>query len=138
MFKVITEAQKFCEANHIRLTEPRRRVLEILVSNQKPMGAYDILEKLGQYIDNPKPPTAYRAIDFWREHGFVHKIESLNAFIACNDGHSHNDAHFLICDECDYVDEIHVHHEPPHENLNGFQAKRTFTETHGTCEACVK
>ena len=101
------------------------------------MGAYDILEKLGAYIDNPKPPTAYRAIDFWKDHGFVHKIESLNAYMACCEDHMHGDAHFLICDDCHSVEEIHNHQK--NENLpKGFVAKKTLTETHGTCQECAK
>ena len=60
---IIQTAHQYCEAHGYRYTDPRRHVLDILASSQKPMGAYDILEKLGQYIDNPKPPTAYRAIE---------------------------------------------------------------------------
>lgn len=133
---ILRKAELYCEKNQLRFTEPRQRVLEILVHNQKPMGAYDVLEHLGQYIDNPKPPTAYRAIEFWQEHGFLHRIESLNAYITCCEDHSHSDTHFLVCDDCNTVEEIHTHH---HNNKNipqGFNAKRTFTETHGTCGDC--
>lgn len=134
----IQKAEQYCDANHLRFTEPRRRVLEILLKAKTPMGAYDVLDHLGQYIDNPKPPTAYRAIDFWREHGFAHKIESLNAYMACCESHDHGDTHFLICDDCHDVEEIHAHQSQSIDVPTGFVTKRTFTETHGTCGECAK
>ena len=136
---ILHQAKVYCEERQYRFTDPRRYVLEILLHNQKPMGAYNVLKQLGQYIKDPKPPTAYRAIDFWREHGFVHKIESLNSFIACCDGHLHHDTHFLVCDDCSVVQELHSHDHPQNDNKlpAGFKAKRTFIETHGTCADCA-
>jgi Fur family transcriptional regulator, zinc uptake regulator len=136
IMKPIDKARLYCETNNHRFTDPRRYVLEILIKEQKPMGAYDVLEKLGKYINKPKPPTAYRAIDFWRAHGFVHKIESLNSFIACCDGHLHHDTHFLVCDDCHTVCELHHHNHKTNNIPDGFTAKRTFIETHGTCGEC--
>jgi Fur family zinc uptake transcriptional regulator len=136
--RFIKSAKKYCSDNHLRLTPPRQYILEILAKSNVPLGAYDILKKLGHYIDNPKPPTAYRAIDFWREHGFVHKIESLNAFITCCEGHTHHhDTHFLVCDDCHAVEELHVHNQT-HNLPKGFVAKKTFTETHGRCRECAE
>jgi Fur family zinc uptake transcriptional regulator len=85
----LKKATEYCEAHKHRLTEPRLAVLKIIAESAKPLGAYEILEKLGKTIKNPKPPTAYRAIEFWQEHGFIHRIESLNAYIACEAGHQH-------------------------------------------------
>ena len=131
-------AEKYCADNQLRFTDPRRHVLDILAQSKGPLGAYDVLERLGQYINKPKPPTAYRAIDFWREHGFVHKIESLNAYIACCEDHKHHNTHFLVCDDCNTVTELHHHNDNAKSLPMGFVAKRTFTETHGTCESCVQ
>ena len=30
------------------------------------------------------PPTVYRALDFLLEHGFIHKLASINAFVGCH------------------------------------------------------
>lgn len=134
----IKSAEQYCLDNQLRLTPPRQYVLDILAKADKPLGAYDVLERLGQYIDKPKPPTAYRAIDFWKDHGFVHKIESLNAYVACCEEHTHHNTHFLICDDCNGVEEVHSHDVKDIEVPKGFVSKRTFTETHGTCEDCQK
>ena len=135
---LLKKAQDYCDQNQHRFTDPRRLVLEILANNEKPMGAYDVLDQLGQYIDNPKPPTAYRAIDFWKEHGFVHKIESLNSYITCCEDHTHDNTHFLVCDDCNNVEEIHTHRTHAETLPDGFVAKKTFTETHGVCGECTK
>jgi Fur family zinc uptake transcriptional regulator len=133
----LNNAYAYCDENHHRLTDPRRYVLKILSQSKTPMGAYDILEKLGHYLDSPKPPTAYRAIDFWRDHGFLHKIESLNAYVTCCEDHKHQDTHFLVCNDCHAVEELHVHSNETHLP-DGFVATKTFTETHGTCGECAK
>lgn len=135
---LLKKAEAFCEAHKMRFTEPRQHVLRIIANSKKPLGAYDILHQLADHISKPKPPTAYRAIDFWREHGFIHRIESLNAYVTCCDSHIHHDTHFLVCDNCSAVTELH-HHVNHNEPLpRGFVAKRTFTETHGTCESCAQ
>lgn len=134
----LQKARQYCEMHQLRFTKPRQYVLEILFNHQKPMGAYDILKALAQFIDNPKPPTAYRAIDFWREHGFVHKVESQNTFVACGEDHNHSDTHFLVCDDCNDVKELHLHHDEAQKVYDGFISKRTVTETHGTCGDCAQ
>ena len=100
------KAIKFCEENKHRLSLPRLEVLKIIGASKRPIKAYDILNKLGEIIPNPKPPTAYRAIEFWLKHNFIHKIESLN-FTRCSAEHFHNGSHFMICDDCGDVIESH-------------------------------
>ncbi len=92
-----------CKTNKWRLTEPRLKVLKIISLSNRPIKAYDILKKLGDLIKNPKPPTAYRAIEFWEKHNFIHRIESLNAYAVCNKKHTHNGSQFLICNDCGKV-----------------------------------
>ena len=94
------KAFEFCFKNKHRYTEPRKKVLEIVSSSKKPLKAYEILEKLGLELNNPKPPTAYRAIEFWQKYNFIHRIESLNAYSACISDHLHSGTQFMICDDC--------------------------------------
>ena len=65
----------------------RRHVLEALLASHKPLGAYEIIEHLAQHRstqqNRPAPITIYRALDFLRDNGLVHRIESRNAFVAC-------------------------------------------------------
>lgn len=138
---ILKIAQQYCQQQQQRFTDPRRYVLEILLASSKPLGAYDILQRLGDYLPNPKPPTAYRAIEFWQAHGFVHRIESLNAYIVCRAGHHHKGSQYVICELCNDVQEIHLCSIPSDlaraMQDKGFSAKYWNAEIHGLCQNCA-
>lgn len=137
----LKEAEQFCIKNKHRLTEPRLEVLNIIASSAKPIGAYEILKRLSEKIENPKPPTAYRAIDFWKMHGFVHRIESLNAYVFCEASHKHKGSQFMICDDCGNVIEVHLCTLPKplqkKADENIFKPQNWSLEIHGFCEDCL-
>src|SRR6202171_557687 len=88
----MTMAEAICLARGQRLTPIRRKVLAALLGSHKPLGAYEIIDRLpskgpGKTGPRPAPITAYRALEFLRENGLVHRIESRNAFIACVHNH---------------------------------------------------
>jgi len=99
-------AESICEKHGLRFTKIRRRVLQLVWNNHQAIKAYDILALLQQEDSSAKPPTAYRALDFLLEHGFIHRIESLNAYIGCpHPEHTHN-FQLLICKQCGFVKEM--------------------------------
>lgn len=98
-------AEGLCAARGQRLTPMRRQVLEALLASHKPLGAYEIIERLA-HRGRLAPITVYRALDFLRDHGLVHRIESRNAFVACVHHHAGGDpVVFLICERCGTVGE---------------------------------
>ena len=72
-----------------------------------PSKAYDLLEHLGD-DGAAKPPSVYRSLDFLLEMGLAHKIESLNAYVACGHWKHGHAAVFLICDKCGMAGELHA------------------------------
>ena len=136
----LTAAETYCEANQLRFTPARRRVLEILLEEHKALGAYDVLDRLKQEGRGAQPPVAYRCLDFLVSHGFVHRIERLNAFIACAKPHDDHAPAFLICRLCDSVAETtsaapkgllaHAAQE------TGFKIEQTVVEAVGLCPEC--
>jgi Fur family transcriptional regulator, zinc uptake regulator len=99
-------AQAQCDERGQRLTPMRRDVLAALLGSHQPLGAYEIIERLAPGRPRPAPITIYRALEFLRENGLVHRIESRNAFIACVHGHAAGDlVVFLICERCGRVGE---------------------------------
>ena len=132
---------EICKKNKWRLTEPRLEVLRIISLSKKPIKVYDILKQLASKIKNPKPPTAYRAIEFWQKHNFIHRIESLNAYATCNQGHAHSGTQFLICDDCGKVIESNFITNLP-QILQKTTPKSTFkplrwnVEVNGICNQC--
>ena len=100
----LTRAEQVCAARGERLTPMRRKVLEVLAASHQPLGAYDIMERIGRL--RPAPITVYRALDFLIAQGLVHRIASRNAFLACVNNHSSGAlVAFLICERCGAVGE---------------------------------
>lgn len=136
----VETAERICAHRKLRLTPTRRRVLEILAESHRALGAYDILERLEAEGHAAHPPVAYRALDFLVEHGFAHRIERLNAFVACgHTGQGHRPA-FLICRICKSVAEADV---PPGDGAlgeaaegMGFRIERAMIEVEGLCPTC--
>ena len=138
----IKELEAYCKEHRMRYTPSRRMTLEIIVASSRPIGAYDVIEEMGKITEKPKPTTVYRAIDFLQQHGFIHKIESLSAFVACHAGHSHSGSQFIVCSDCGTVEEVHLCHLPKalenKVNDTGFKMDHWNTEIHGTCHLCQK
>ncbi len=136
----MSAAEQRCASRSLRLTAVRRQVLEILLQEHVALGAYDILEHLRLAGFNSQPPVAYRALDFLVTNGFAHKVERLNAFIACSyPGETHSPA-FMICRNCDVVAETRS--TPVKGSLGaaarsvGFRIERTVVEAEGLCPLC--
>jgi Fur family zinc uptake transcriptional regulator len=141
MSDALTAAEARCAANGLRFTPVRRKVLEILLQNHRALGAYTILDRLREDGFGSQPPVAYRALDFLVANGLAHKIERLNAFIACvHPSHSHTPA-FMICRLCDAVAEAQS--SPAQGALGkaaratGFRIERTVVEASGICPSCL-
>ena len=140
--RALKQADAVCRDNQLRFTKVRRRTLGILLESHVAMGAYEVLERLKLEGLGTKPPIAYRALGFLLDNGFIHRIERLNAFVACSHpGASHHPA-FLICSDCGSVAETSV--SPNTDALsktarqNGFQIQHTTLEAEGQCPDCQK
>ena len=132
--------KNYCTSHSLRLTPPRLSAFKIVHSAKKPITAYEVLERMGKDIKNPKPPTAYRALDFLTRHGFVHRIESLNAYVSCDSDHKHKGSQFMICDNCGKVEEVHQCKLPAplKERISeeDFCMRYWNVEVHGKCKKC--
>lgn len=140
--QALERADAHCRKEGLRFTPLRRRTLEILLENHAAMGAYDVLERLNSEGLGSKPPIAYRALSFLVEHGFAHRIERLNAYVACHHlGEEHVPA-FMICTVCGAVGECVASADRSGLTLqardSGFRVEHTVLEMTGQCARCVK
>ena len=123
------------------LTRNETLVFDVLQKAEGPMSAYTILDELRE--DGFRAPLqVYRAVEKLREKGVVHRLESLNAFVACKhpDCKTHETPVFMICDTCKQVEEISATRlfsvlERLAER-NDFQAKNSAIELRGECGSC--
>lgn len=136
----VSRVEARCAGAGLQLTKVRRRVLEVLLERHRALGAYEILDLLRDEGLGSQPPVAYRALDFLVTNGFAHRIERLNAFVAClHPDEAHNPA-FLICRKCSGVAEAHSSAERGALGRTardaGFKIEQTVLEVEGICPNC--
>lgn len=138
--EALQEADDLCSRRGGALTPLRRTVLTFLLESDRPIKAYDMLNRL-QDKRSAKPPTIYRTLDFLIEMGLAHRIESLNAFAPCRHWDHGHAAVFLLCDTCGSVGELHA--GETHTKLTqdvssvNFKMRSAVVEVRGTCRACA-
>jgi Fur family zinc uptake transcriptional regulator len=124
------------------LTRNQSLVLGALEKAEGPLSAYSILDELRG--DGLRAPLqVYRALEKLQEFGLVHRLESINAFVACADPHCHGHSMiaFAICQNCGRVDEFAD--EAVAERLgewvtaHRFKPAKTTIEIRGHCAACL-
>lgn len=137
---LIQQAEHQCQQRGVRFTPIRRRVLEMISSSTGGLKAYDLLDRLTSEHTSARPPTVYRALDFLIEQGLVHRIESLNAYVACPCPEHTHGFQLLICRSCGRVEELHL--DEVNEQLSqraraqGFRVERQTIELLGICDDC--
>lgn len=133
----LSAAEAACAVAELRLTPVRRRTLEILLEAHEALGAYDVLARLDKDGFGSKPPVAYRALTFLVDAGLAHRIERLNAFVACTLPGAAHDPAFLICQSCGTVAEGEASGAMQSSAAAaGFQIERTTVEVTGLCPSC--
>ncbi|ASK34747.1 transcriptional repressor [Alloalcanivorax mobilis] len=143
--KSLKIADQRCIEQGLRLTPQRRQVMGLLLEQEGPRSAYDLLDELqSRHQPGAKPPTIYRALDFLVSAGLAHRLASTNRYLACGHlacDHGHERTLFLVCDQCGAVREATMD-TPLKQALNrslsqeGFTAGTQPMEMHGRCRAC--
>ena len=130
-----------CELRGLRLTPLRERVLNLVAASPIPAKAYDLLDQLKDEHSSAAPPTIYRALDFLLENGFIHKLESINAYVGCHHPAESHQVPFLICDVCEGATELCDDGAvagliEKRAGSLGFRAQAQTLEVHGVCKNC--
>jgi len=136
------EVENACASKGLQLTALRRRVLAILSRSAAPLGAYAIIDEMARLEGKPiAPPTVYRTLEFFLDNGFVHKIETRNAYAPCEHfDHAHQGV-LLLCEKCGRSNEIES--APVARVLEeaaasaGFAPHRQMVEVQGLCRDCA-
>ncbi|AVV32648.1 Fur family transcriptional regulator [Cobetia amphilecti] len=138
---LIDQAERQCLARGVRFTPIRRRVLEMIATSHGALKAYDLLDQLAKEHGAARPPTIYRALDFLLEQGLVHRIESLNAYLACHCPEHQHGFQLLICRGCGRVEEMHDDDLGTRlvasADRHGFSIERQTIELEGRCQDCT-
>ncbi|MDR1314140.1 MAG: transcriptional repressor [Deltaproteobacteria bacterium] len=141
--RLLDEAQSYCAAQGSQLTQLRRLVLETLITATGPVKAYDLIDTLRERGHRLTPATVYRILEFFLQNGLVHRVNALNAFVACQDSHlaAHNPL-IVVCPGCQTTTEINDEglYTSIFNRLGalGFELKDGTVEVRGVCRKCAK
>ena len=143
--RVLGEAERPCSQKGVRFTVKRRLVLEALLNSDRSLSAYELADycRVEQGLEM-LPMSVYRILDFLASEGLVHRIKTTNKFIACSHiscDHEHKAWQFLICQNCDKVEEVDLEKSivskikyAIHEV--GFRMAGNQFELEGVCSDC--
>lgn len=129
-------------ATRTDLTRNQTLVLDRLEKSEGPLSAYALLDQLRD--DGFRAPLqVYRALDTLMKSGLVHRLESINSFVACH-GHHHHDhgiTGFAICETCgqvtEFTDPVVSERLETWAQATGFRASKAAIELRGTCGKCA-
>ncbi|WP_201581854.1 Fur family transcriptional regulator [Psychrobacter glacincola] len=136
-YDLITQLQQ------MRLSEPNNNddSSEAFNSQQHPMkAASKEISSKKQAPKNVAPPTVYRSLEFLLSEGLIHQLTSINAYVPCCHPRAQHTAAFLICGQCQRVQECSS--VPVQEMMSfaeqdvGFIVERSVIELSGRCQAC--
>jgi Fur family zinc uptake transcriptional regulator len=109
---IMDKAQHICAHSGGRLTEKRKRILELLLVSGTPLSAYEVADAYNKTAEASMPAmSVYRILDFLESEQLVHKLSSANKYVACSHiacSHAHEIPQFLMCGKCQSVKEIAI------------------------------
>jgi Fur family zinc uptake transcriptional regulator len=120
--------------------EQDKLIFTALRESARPVSAYEIIDQLRDRA-TLAPQTVYRALDRLIASGSAHRLESLNAFVACCQTGHQGSAVFAICEDCGTVTEFAETRAV--DALSGWAKKSKFAvramtlELRGRCAACA-
>lgn len=120
------------------ITSNDKQVLQVLARARRPLSAYDILAEL-KTSGVKAPNQVYRALEKLAKHGQVHRIEALNAFVACSHDHAERPG-FVVCRDCGKVKELEDERLGAIADAvkrTGFAIDSVSLEILGHCERCT-
>ena len=166
----LAAAKEHCRLSGARFTPLRQQIYQLVLESDQPVGAYDLITQLQQmrlfemddsdtlkasglskqFVEKPStkkrapknvaPPTVYRSLEFLLSEGLIHQLTSINAYVPCCHPRAQHTAAFLICDQCQRVQECSS--LPVQEMMNfaeqdvGFTVERSVIELSGRCQVC--
>ncbi|MCH8685920.1 Fur family transcriptional regulator [Pedomonas mirosovicensis] len=137
----LAAAEAALERQGEQWTPLRQSVYEALASFEQPASAYDIAERVsGREGRRIAPNTVYRILDLFVATNLAKRIESRNAFLACDHPDHVHDCIFLVCDNCGtttHIDDDGISGEIRNAaKAHGFQPEHPVIEVKGLCGSC--
>ena len=144
---ILEKAEQRCKNNGARFTTKRKQALMLLLTANKAISAYDLLDAFKENFNETLPATSiYRILDFLIDEGLVHKIDIANKYIACEHiqtDKTDDEMQFIICQSCQKVKELSLSQNVLNELTNnvkkaGFRMIEPKVEMNCICHECFE
>jgi Fur family transcriptional regulator, ferric uptake regulator len=131
-----------------RITKPRRLVVELLDTANKPLSAYEIKDLLVSQDEKVDTVSVYRILECLEENHLIHRVLATGKVRKCSlehEEHCHLSQeehchHLLICEKCQATEEVHcpgtAELVKELEKLSNFQIRSHNMEFLGLCSRC--
>ena len=137
---IITYNYSVSMNKHKQPADWHTRVLAVLSKNRGALSAYEVLDELRVFNPKNAPPTVYRALNALAERGQVHRLESMNAYVACRCANHQHAPVLSVCVECGQVEESLAPQVMSAlsdvTGQTGFTSTHQVIELHGRCISC--
>ncbi len=142
MSLVVRDSIRFLQAQGYRVTEPRRRVLEVLEGAHVPLSPYDIQRALRGRGKCPNHVTIYRVLGLLCRLNLAHRILSKGGFVKCTLDRREGCHRLMICRCCgalqEFCSEGLCREESELAGQCGFHAEHHVSESSGLCSTCYR
>lgn len=145
--QIVDHAEQHCKTHGARLTSKRKQVLSGLLQSEKALSAYELIDICKAEFGETLPAMSmYRILDFLQGEHLVHKLNLANKYVACAHitcDHDHAVPQFLICGQCQRVEEISINKSTIVElqkNVEqaGFHLISPQLEMNCVCDNCME
>ncbi len=126
----------------LRVTRPRRSVVELLERSSVPLTAAAIHEELKHRRVSVDPASVYRTLAVLAAHGLIHRLVTVEGVVRCEAGFENSACHHhLVCRRCHRVREVAC--DRPFEAASlgaraaGFRVDAHEVELVGLCADCA-
>lgn len=137
----LTIAEALCVKQNAKLTPLRKELLCKLYEQQKPLTAYDLLRLMREQHPKMEAMSVYRILNFLESHHLVHRINSCQAYAACNMPEHEHHAQLVVCEKCHHSEEIAM--PSLKASIDSVLKKTSFCfstksiEIFGICQSCA-
>ena len=124
---------------HLSVTDSRRKILTLFLSQSDALTHGDIEAKAGEKFDRV---TVYRTLQTFVEKGIIHAIPTADNSVRyalckdCEEGHHHDDHVHFVCTNCHKTICLDDTVSPKIELPQGYQAENVQVVINGVCKEC--
>ncbi|MBI2298253.1 MAG: transcriptional repressor [Armatimonadetes bacterium] len=133
------DAEERLRQHDYRLTSARRQVIAVLAGSDRALSPYGILEAIAGSGTPPDVVTVYRVLDLLESLHLVHRVHSMNGYVACTRLSADGCHHPLICTRCGRIAEVRGEafaHAVERMSADGWEVTGHVLELSGLCPAC--